>query len=99
MDFIRRSLLPYEGTGDTFPNRCRGADAALPLFRFHCPPANRITMTTRGNTEVELTGDAPIDDSQLATAQLHAALRDVPLPAGFMHRLRQFVQHGLEAVD
>ena len=99
MDFIRRSFLRRQGIDETLPARCRGADDALPLFRFGFSFADRITRTARGSTEVEVSGEAPPDDSQLAAAQLHAALRDVPLPTGLMQRLRQFVQHGLEAAE
>jgi hypothetical protein len=51
-------------------------------------------MTPSGNSGTQISVDSPRDN-----AELHAELRDVPLPAGFMHRVRQFVRTGLAEAD
>jgi hypothetical protein len=47
------------------------------------------------NAHVERRLDAP-HDAAPNDAQLHSLLREVPLPAGFMRRMREFVEQGIE---
>ena len=99
MDFLRRSFFPWEAAGVSPADHRFGAHDAPPLLPAHFPLERRIAMSTRGATQAEVSGNAPLEDDPLHAAQLHAELREVPLPAGFMHRVRQLVQQGLDGAE
>ena len=99
MDFLRRSFFPWEAAGESLADHRFGAHDAPPLFPARFQSEHRITMSTRGTTQAEVSSDAPPGGIQFDAAQLHAELREVPLPAGFMHRVRQLVQHGLDGAE
>ena len=87
MDFRRISLPPFAVPGDTLPERFLGAPAARAFFP---RPLNR----SRGNamnSQVDQPAEVALENSHL-----HATLREVTLPAGFMRRMRQFVEQELE---
>jgi hypothetical protein len=94
MDFRRRSLRRRDGAGEVLPDRCHGGGDAPWLFpsRNCVPPV--LTMKTRGDSQSEMS-DVFVGDN----AALHAELRDVPLPVGYMYRLRELVYHRLDSAD
>lgn len=94
MDFLRKSFLPWEGTGETHPDRFVGEGNASSLGKARFSMDRRMNAHIRIDRESQLTRAAAASD-----AQLHAALRDVPLPAGFMGRMREFVSQGLEVSE
>ena len=99
MDFLRRSFFPWEAAGESLADCRFGAQDAPRLFPFRFQTERRIAMSTRDATIAEVSGDAPLNDDPLHAAQLHAELREVPVPAGFMHRVRQLVQQGLDGAE
>ncbi|MEX2171682.1 MAG: hypothetical protein WD851_20350 [Pirellulales bacterium] len=99
MDFLRRSFFPWEAAGESLADRRLGAHDAPPLCPFRFQTERRIAMSTRDTTKAEVSSDVPPGGIQFDAAQLHAELREVPLPAGFMHRVRQLVQHGLDGAE
>lgn len=93
MDFLRRSLLPWEGTSETLPARFDGEVDGL----LRCP---LFSMDRRMNAHIRIDQKSQVPRTAAPSdAQLHAALRDVPLPAGFMGRMREFVSQGLEVSE
>ena len=94
MDFLRWSFLHREGTGELFPDRCSGDRNVPHLFQARTRNAHRRNMKRRGSSETQISVRWDCDN-----AELHAELRDVPLPAGFMQRVRQIVDCGIDEAE
>ena len=99
MDFLRRSFFLWEAAGESLADCRFGAHDVPPLCPFRFQTERRIAMSTRGATQAEVSSNPPPGGIQFDAAQLHAELREVPLPAGFMHRVRQLVQHEMDGAE
>lgn len=94
MNFLRWSFLPREGAGELFPDRCSG-DRQPPLrFPVRMQNASRRSMRPRDGSRPQVS-----ERSRSNNSELHAELRDVPLPAGFMLRIRQIVDFGIDEAE
>jgi hypothetical protein len=91
MDFRRISLPPFAVPGDILPERFLGAPAERAFFPRPLNRSRRIAMNTQIDQSAEVARHTTLGNSQL-----HATLREVPLPVGFMRRMRQFVEQELE---
>lgn len=91
MDFRRNALPPFVVPSDALPERLFNAPAARAFSPRLLNRSRRMAINSQIDQSAEAARRSVFDNSQL-----HSNLREVPLPPGFMRRMREFVEQELE---